>query len=131
MEENKLTQYFASKLKEIRVANGLTQKEFGEKLGLSDAAITMYEKGKREPKKALLYEIAEMFHVPIDYFFPPVEGTEVQEPEYDEDSLEILEMLGRNPDLKILFKKTGKLSEKDKEQVVRILQATLPPSHED
>jgi transcriptional regulator with XRE-family HTH domain len=133
MEEKELSQFFASKLKELRLEKGYTQKELGHLLGLSDAAITQYEKGKREPKRALLYELAEIFGVQVECFFPPNSSKDSHEPiqEWDDDALEILEMLNDDRDLKMLFKKTGKLSKEDKERIVRILKATLPPNHDD
>lgn len=135
MEEKELSQFFASKLKELRLEKGLTQKELGGLLGISDAAITQYEKGKREPKRAMLYELAEIFGVQVECFFPPNTGKDPQDPyqEYDDDALELAQQLSEEGfgELNILFKKTGKLSKEEKERVMKILRATLPENGND
>lgn len=54
-----------AKLKAIRESNGLTQKELGEKVGLSDVRIRQYEIGNRTPKLYLLEKIAVALDVPV------------------------------------------------------------------
>ena len=48
---------FASILKQLRLQKGLTQPQLAERLGISRSAISMYERGEREPDTAtcLLY----------------------------------------------------------------------------
>ena len=67
---------FGKKLKYLRKANKLSQKELGEVFGLSDRTIGHYEAGERFPKSAqLLLEMAEYFGVSInellDHQVPP------------------------------------------------------------
>ena len=64
-----LNKVFGDRLKNKRLEKGLTQKELGIKLGISDAAITQYEKGRREPKRELLFKLADILDVSINYFF--------------------------------------------------------------
>ena len=47
------------RIKEIRKANGLTQKELSEKLGTSQQNLAQYENGKRQPKFETLRRIAK------------------------------------------------------------------------
>lgn len=58
---------FNKVLKSLRLDDGLTQKELGKKLGLSGSAISMYERGEREPELEVLEIIADFFNVTIDY----------------------------------------------------------------
>lgn len=58
---------FNKVLKSLRLDDGLTQKELGKKLGLSGSAISMYERGEREPELEVLEVIADFFNVTIDY----------------------------------------------------------------
>lgn len=58
--------YFSRRLKELRLANKMTQQHLAEKLGLSRACIANYESSKREPSYATLLELAHMFGVPTD-----------------------------------------------------------------
>jgi len=64
--------YFGDRLRKRRLELGMTQKELGEKLGLTDASITQYEKGKREPKRSILCKMANILEVDIDYFFSSI-----------------------------------------------------------
>ena len=53
-------------IKYIRKSKGLTQKELAEKIGVTDSAITKYEKGDREPNWKTLNKIAEALGVTIN-----------------------------------------------------------------
>lgn len=54
-------------LRELRKARGITMKELGDMLGVSESTISLYENGKREPSYELLLKIAEFFNVSVDY----------------------------------------------------------------
>lgn len=58
---------FYQRLKELRLNAGYTQTELGEKLGLSNGAIGLYEQNKRAPTNETLKKMATLFKVPIDY----------------------------------------------------------------
>lgn len=58
---------FSKVLKSLRLDDNLTQRELGKKLGLSGSAISMYERGAREPELEVLEIIADYFNVSIDY----------------------------------------------------------------
>ena len=51
------------KLYELRRSRGLTQAELGRRVGVSEAAIRVYETGKRRPKQAHLERIADALGV--------------------------------------------------------------------
>lgn len=51
------------KIKKARHARGLTQKELGEKVGLTDVRIRQYELNNRTPKEDTLRLIAEVLEV--------------------------------------------------------------------
>lgn len=53
------------RIKEIRKEKHLTQKELGEKLGVSYQMIAQYENGKRNPKPETLKKIADALEVPV------------------------------------------------------------------
>lgn len=58
---------FNERLKELRKASKLTQEEFGEKVGVSKSAVSMWERGKRHPDVPKFEEIADFFNVDMDY----------------------------------------------------------------
>ena len=53
------------RIKKFRIAKGLTQKELGEMVGLSDDRIRHYELNDRKPKKEVLKKIADSLGVNI------------------------------------------------------------------
>lgn len=55
------------KLKQCRINAGFTQKEVAEHLGITRAAYTNIENGRRNLDSAMLAILAELFGVPADY----------------------------------------------------------------
>ncbi|NLC96875.1 MAG: helix-turn-helix transcriptional regulator [Erysipelotrichaceae bacterium] len=58
---------FAERLRILRNENNLTMKQLGEKLDLTEQAISMYERGERTPNYEKLESIADYFNVDMDY----------------------------------------------------------------
>lgn len=56
------------KLKELRKEKGLTQKELGAAIGISEVMIGQYERGVRTPKIEMREKIANAFGVTLNYF---------------------------------------------------------------
>lgn len=66
---------FSKVLKSLRQDDNLTQRELGKKLGLSGSAISMYERGAREPELEVLEIIADYFNVSIDFLHTGILNT--------------------------------------------------------
>ena len=66
---------FASVLKSLREAEGLTQEELANKLGLSRSRLASYEQGTREPTLELLEELGDYFNVDLDYLLGRTQKT--------------------------------------------------------
>lgn len=60
-------QSVASRIRELREDNDYNQKELAERLGTSQQAISLYEKGLRELSYELLIGYAKLFRVTTDY----------------------------------------------------------------
>ncbi len=58
-----------NKVKELRETSGLTQKELGEKVGVSRQAINAIETGKFDPSIWLAYDLAKYFGSSIEELF--------------------------------------------------------------
>jgi transcriptional regulator with XRE-family HTH domain len=58
----------AQKIKLARKSVGLSQKELGEKLDLSDKAVSTYEVGRAVPSLETLREISKLTYKPLAYF---------------------------------------------------------------
>jgi putative transcriptional regulator len=56
-------------VKQLRDARGLTQKELGERVGVSRQAINAIETGKFDPSIWLAYDLARFFGVSIEALF--------------------------------------------------------------
>ena len=51
----------------LRQSRGLTQQELADKLGITRASLSHYEKGRREMNYKLLIQTADYFNVSVDY----------------------------------------------------------------
>jgi methanogenic corrinoid protein MtbC1 len=58
---------FASRLRELRVASGLRQKDLADILGVAQTTIANYEQGARFPDEKTLRRIADHFNVSLDF----------------------------------------------------------------
>lgn len=58
---------FPERLRNLRKAAGLTQKELGKLVGLDDSTISSYERGMSTPNHDLLTRLADVLHVSVDY----------------------------------------------------------------
>ena len=58
-----------NRVKELREAEGLTQKELGEKVGVSRQAVNAIETGKFDPSIWLAYDLANYFDIRIEELF--------------------------------------------------------------
>jgi len=58
---------FASRLKQVRESNKITQKAVAEFLGIKETSYQHYEYGKREPNYETLAKLSLYFQVSTDY----------------------------------------------------------------
>ena len=62
-----INKVFSNRLKEVRIENGLNQKQVAEKLGISATCYAGYEQGYRQPDLKMLTKICIFFSVSADY----------------------------------------------------------------
>ena len=105
------------RLREIRKLSGLTMKELGIRIGVSESAISQYETGKRQPDYETLLKIADYFGVSVDYLLGKDEKSE------DSELQEYLEQLKNRSEMRMLFKLAAEATKEDVEQAVRIIEA--------
>lgn len=58
-------------LEAVRVNAKMTQKEWAEKLEVSNTTVVNWEKGKTEPSLSQLRKMSELSGVPMDFIFVP------------------------------------------------------------
>ena len=56
-----------NRIKEIRMKKGISQSDLAKKLGTTQQALSLYERGKREPKLKTWQKLANFFNVPVTY----------------------------------------------------------------
>ncbi len=61
MNQEKMGKFIA----ELRMEQGYTQKEIGDKLGITDNSVSKWERGINAPDICYLKELAEIFHVTV------------------------------------------------------------------
>ena len=54
------------RLREIRKARGLTQKQLADSIGITESAIGLYENGKRKPNYEMLLRLGEVLNCSVD-----------------------------------------------------------------
>lgn len=114
----------AERIKELRLAAGLTQEELGEKLGLQKSAIAKYENGRVENiKRSTIQAMADLFGVRPSYIlgFDDEEDEPDQGYYLDPEAAEIAQEVYERPELKVLFDASRKVSAEDIQFVVEMI----------
>jgi len=104
---------FKDRLKELRLSRGLSQRQLGQRLGMTNNAISMYERGEREPNYEILEAIADIFNVDIAYLL----GKEIGSFYYFEPEVaDVATRLSKDTELLILVEKilNGSQEQRDK-----------------
>ncbi|MBR3641446.1 MAG: helix-turn-helix transcriptional regulator [Oscillibacter sp.] len=65
------------RLKELRLARGITQVRMAIDLNMSQNTISRYETGEREPALAELVRLADYFGVSVDYLLERTDKPEI------------------------------------------------------
>ena len=58
---------FGTRLKELRIQSGLTQKQLAEQIGVTKSVVSFYELRERTPSPEILIKLASVFHVSCDF----------------------------------------------------------------
>ena len=111
-KSDKIRKIFGENIRRLRVSRGYSQEKFAKECNKSQAVISSWEIGIRQPELDTIFEIADAFHVPVTSLIP-VEAT-------DEDmdiATHIAELVHPDPRLALLFEK-ALLADPDKLDVV-------------
>ena len=65
---------FAARLRELREAKGWSQGELASRVGVSQDAIALWERGRREPSMGNFVAIARALEVSLDAFLEPAKN---------------------------------------------------------
>ena len=101
MDLGELKLISASNIINLRTAAGLTQAELGAKLNYSDKTISKWERGEAIPDAYVLTQLAQIFHVSVDYLLSshdkwksPEEIEKSKEPHYSAEMIIVVTLLG-------------------------------------
>ena len=90
--------FIGMRIRERRKMLGLTQREFGELLGVSYQQFYKYEQGINSMSAGQLYDIAQGLGTPVEYFFEGLETDERQLLPRQRWLLDVLRSLGEMQD---------------------------------
>ncbi len=109
------------RLKQLRKYLGLTQTEFGEKIGVKGNTVTNYENGRRTLSEQTIKSICREFNVSYAWL---VDGIEPMLSETDNTTMLIDRILaGENETAKSVFKAFARLSDDDWKTIEKIIDS--------
>ena len=73
-----ISRYVGNKIKTLRESKDMTQDQLAEMLGTTRQSISRYEIGERKVNQDILFELAEIFKVSINEFFPPIKNESIE-----------------------------------------------------
>lgn len=74
-----LSVYIGNKIKYYREQMGMTQEDLAKRLKTTRQSISRYENGDRKANQDILFELADVFGISINTFFPRVETKDINE----------------------------------------------------
>lgn len=100
-------------IREYRTRLGLTMKELGDKVGVSEGAISLYELGKRKPNYEMLLKLSEALGTDVNHLLGKSLYDELHRITEDEDEAYVNRLMKR-------------LSKDDKKKAVAMLKVMFP-----
>ena len=108
------------RIRDLRIAAGLTQEQLAELVGLQKSAIAKYENGKAENmKRRVIQKMAEVLGVSPSYLM----GFEDDAPYYiDPEAAELAKEIANRKDLRILFDATRDISAEEMAVIIKMVE---------
>lgn len=98
-----------TRVKKVRTELKLTQKQFGERLGVKDNTITQIELGNRGVSNQMLVSICREFNVSMDYLKDGIEPIFIT-PETSEEAIDAL-ITSSNPFVRATLQRLANLGD--------------------
>lgn len=108
------------RIRTMRLSRGMTQADLAKAIGQSQASITMYENGRREPDFETLEALADIFNVPLVSF---VDGDGVVSVSYSDPS--------DNDDFRMFVRDSSQLTPDQFRMARSILRAAFKATNPD
>jgi transcriptional regulator with XRE-family HTH domain len=100
--ENSALQQIGKMIKALRESEGLTQSELAKRAGLTQAAISQFEEGKRVPSTRAIQKIADGLGVSLDTLVSESSASQQDDPEKEAAIRQLLGLVKDMPADKIL-----------------------------
>lgn len=117
-ENERVRKIFGNNIRNLRKSMGYSQEKFARILGISQAAVSAWEIGAREPEFGTLLEVSRTFRVPVSSLLPIEETGNASD--LDQRTLD---MLHQNPRLCVTFDKTRHFDERQLNMVISVIDA--------
>lgn len=100
-------------IREYRQRLGLTMKELGDRVGVTESAISLYELGKRKPDYEMLLKLSEALETDVNHLLGKSLYADLQRFSEDENITYVKNLMNR-------------LSKEDRKKVVAMLKVMFP-----
>lgn len=114
------------RIKALRIENHMTQEELAKRLGVTRAALSSWEIGRREPDTEILHKLSTIFNVSVDYLIGKTNirnSDAIEEAIRDDPELErIWNMLNNREEVRLMFKKIADLKPADVKRILKIIE---------
>ena len=84
-------------IRKLRVENNVSQKELGDMLGISDRAVSKWERGESQPSAKNMIALSKIFNVPIEWFLKKSQDVNEEVCNKTMESIKELYKVGRGP----------------------------------
>ena len=111
------------RIKQKREEMDISQIELAEHLSVSQQTIGSWEVGRTAPSHETLNALAGFFNVSVDYLLGRTNDPSPPYQKWDDETLEIMERVHKDPNLRILFSSSKNLKKEEVEAVVRMVKA--------
>ena len=81
---------FSEKLKDLRTAKKMSQKDLADKVGVAKSVVSFYESGDRFPSYDVLIKISRIFNVTTDYLLGVERERMLDVSELSEDDISVV-----------------------------------------
>ena len=98
------------RIKHLRERNNISQKDFANKIGVSNTVLSRYESGDRKPDYDTLQLIADFFEVSTDYLLGRTDTTALTPQEQAEQEFQAFI---NDPELGVWYKELPKSDEEE------------------
>ena len=105
-------------IRSLRQSRGYSQMKFAEIIGATQAAISAWEVGTREPELGVVFQIANMFKVPVSSLLP-IETSDMD----DDITLKVIDAVRQNPGISAAMQKMKFFDEKQMNVVMSVIEA--------